>query len=162
MKAAIKFQYSGDDTDGYEIRILAGDREAWVGGSLARNNGLGDLVRAATAIATGQWTVDMWHGEGTPCHRVRFSIVRVESNGAADQQWGVRVEVHDAAAFDRLVQPPRIDLIVPSALALAEIVYSDTAPDITDWWSDDLAHAALGKVIAMLKARSRVGPLPGV
>lgn len=160
MKAAIRFQYSANDADGYEIRIIAGGQDACVGGSIARNNGLGDLVRAATAIATGQWAVDMWHGEATPQHRVRFSLVRVEGNGAPDRQWGVRVEVHDATAFDRPVQPPRIDVIVPSALALAEIVHADTAPHITDWWSDDLAHAALGKVIAMLKERGRVGPSP--
>ncbi|MBN8846406.1 MAG: hypothetical protein J0H88_24500 [Sphingomonadales bacterium] len=160
MKAAIGFQYSATDADGYEIRIIAGGQYTCVGGSIARNNGLGDLVRAAAAIATGQWAVDMWHGEATPHHRVRFSLMRVERNGASDRQWGVRVEVHDATAFDRLVQPPRIDAIIPSALALAEIVHADTARHITDWWGDDLAHAVLGKVVALLKERGRVGPSP--
>jgi hypothetical protein len=157
MEGGLSFEYLEED-DAYELTIVAGEQTALVDGELYHNNALGDLIRAATATATGQWNADMWHGSGNDLSRVRFTLWPVSSELPGDRQYGVRIQVHRARSAVDLIEPPVLDAVVKPPLAVARAVHRSTAPHISDFWSDDLAHKVLGLTIALLESLNRVGP----
>lgn len=76
IMAGVSFQYFEDDSEGYELLICSADSEVVVDGALHDNNALGDLMRAATAFATGARHVETWHGSYAHLLCVRYALVR--------------------------------------------------------------------------------------